>query len=178
MLESLSVRLDALENHRAGFVACLDGLPAEARHVSPEVGAWSGAQLMEHLIASERFFRLNKPRGKPFTVATSGIRAQILNRVLSLPLRFRTPRGATAIAPASEPDFEALKTEWSTLRSSWRDGLALYQSADLSRIALRHPIAGKLTVRHALDVFIAHGRHHDRQLARIVAHAAATVPSA
>ena len=163
-------RLHALDAHRAALSRQLDALPDAVVHTSPAPGAWSLAQLAEHLFRIDRGLDLST--ADPSELAPSGLsrlrsRAgrRMLESVLSLPIRIPAPRSATPVMPSDSPRWADVRGAWDELRAEWQ-GLA---ETDPARVAYRHPIAGPLRLDDALAFLLAHHRHHDAQVRRTLA---------
>ena len=168
MIAALRVRLDALEAHRARFCATVDALPEPVQHAVPAPGAWSLAQLGEHLLRIDRGLVLGGPASFPAR-ATSRLRAGALRGVLALPLRIPAPPGAGAILPSAGARWPGVREAWAELRASWPAAFEPLAAADLGRVAFRHPLAGPFCVADALDFLHTHHRHHDAQVRRTLA---------
>jgi hypothetical protein len=167
MIEPLRRRLDALDDHRLRLVERVDALGAGAWARPAAPGAWSAAQLADHLLRIDAFLRLD---GRPGAAgATSGLRRRALGAVLGLPLRIPAPPGAEAVMPAAAPHYPDVRDRWAALRADWRRTMDDFSEADLRRMAYRHPLLGPFALPDALDFLLDHHRHHDPQLERIAA---------
>ena len=159
--------LDALESHRLALTARLDALPAGAVHQSPAPGAWSPAQIAEHLVRIERTMRLDGRLASPLAATVASAKTVLMNGILALPVRYPMPPGAVSrIAPSPQSDWDEVKAEWETLRSSWREALPALTKRT---VVFKHPLIGLLCVPDALRFVLAHHRHHDAQIARTLA---------
>ena len=152
---------DALDAHRAAFTAHLDALPASVVHEKPAPGAWSLAQLAEHLVRIDAGLRLDGPAASATARVTSGLRSRALAGVLALPLRIPAPPSAAGVMPSADPRWPDVRERWAALRAGWRRAAP----AD-GAVAFQHPIAGPFLAEDALAFLLAHHRHHDAQIRR------------
>ncbi|WP_420456426.1 DinB family protein [Rubrivirga sp.] len=156
--------LHALDAHRAAFTARLDALPEAVVHASPGPGAWSLAQIADHLA---RIDGLVRPDGKPagtLARATSRARGRAMAAIISLPVRYPAPPGAGRILPEAAPRWPEVRERWAGVRTRWHTA-----EPGEDAVALRHPIAGPLLWDDALAFVLAHHRHHDAQVRRTLA---------
>lgn len=143
--------------------ARLDALPPEAVHAAPAPGAWSLAQLAEHLLRIDRGLRLDGPGAGHLGTARSRLGAGVLAVVLGLPVRIPAPPSARHVMPSGAPAWPEVREAWAALRAGWR---ATVPEADAAAVAYRHPLAGPLRLDDALAFLLAHHRHHDAQVRR------------
>ena len=153
--------LAALEAHRAALASRLDALPEAAVHAAPAPGAWSLAQIADHLCRVDAALADGGPAG-PGVRATSGARCAALRAVLALPLRIPAPPSAAGVMPDAEPRWPAVRARWAGVRAAWPE-------VGPDAVAYRHPLFGPFLPDDALAFLLAHHRHHDAQVARTLA---------
>lgn len=156
--------LDALAAHRAAFAARLDALPEAVVHAAPAPGAWSLAQLAEHLVRIDAGLEVAGPPASAAVRATSGARSRALAGVLSLPVRIPAPPSAAGVMPSADPRWPEVRAQWGKVRAGWRAAPAAGDA-----VAYRHPLAGPFLFEDALRFLLAHHRHHDAQVERTLA---------
>lgn len=159
----MSARAD-LDRHRAAFTALLDGLDAAAVHAAPGPGAWSLAQLAEHLVLIDAGLVPTGPPAPALVRATSGARAAALCAVLALPVRIPAPPAARGVMPSAAPSWPEVRRAWAAVRAGWPGadgGHGAYR-----HVAYRHPLFGPFVLADALRFLRAHHRHHDAQVRR------------
>lgn len=154
--------LHALDAHRSALTARLDTSPEAAVHASPAPGAWSLAQVAEHLVLIDSGLRFDGRPAPPLVRATSAVRSAAIQGVLRLPLRIPAPPSAGPILPSTAPRWPEVRARWAALRAGW---VAL-DDAEADRVAFRHPLAGPFLLDDALAFLLAHHRHHDAQVER------------
>ena len=154
--------LRELETHRAGFTRLLDGLPSDIVHATPSAGAWSLAQIAEHLALIDAGLRLGGPKMPAAGWATSRARAAALRAVFALPVRIPAPPGAEGVMPSANPRWPEVRERWAATRAGWRGA----EVRCAGRVAYAHPLLGPSLLRDALAFLLAHHRHHDAQVRR------------
>ncbi|MEM1117641.1 MAG: DinB family protein [Bacteroidota bacterium] len=162
----IAARLGALDAHRLAFTDRLDGLPSEIVHTAPAPGAWSLAQLAEHLFIIDRGLVLGGPEAGALGTVRSRLGATALRGILSLPVRIPAPPSAQGVMPSASPRWPDVRDAWAALRADWHRALP---EADPTSVTYRHPIAGPLRLDDALAFLLAHHRHHDAQVRRTLA---------
>ena len=156
--------LGALGAHRAGLAARLDALPDAVVHAPPGPGAWSLAQLAEHLALIDGGLVLDGPPASPAARATSRARSLGVRSVLALPVRIPAPPSAAGVMPSAAPRWPEVRERWAAVRAGWGRG-----PAGARAVAFRHPLAGPFLLDDALAFLLAHHRHHDAQVRRTLA---------
>ncbi|MFN3597566.1 MAG: DinB family protein [Rubricoccaceae bacterium] len=188
MIAALASRHAALAARREAFLNALEGLPADVLARAPAPGAWSLAQLAEHLYrveeqvvaGAERARARPSSRGLP---ALPRLRAAVLRAVLRLPVRIPAPRGAGAVLPSDAPDMPAVAAAWRALDARRERAFGTMDAAWLRRPAFRHPLLGLMPPHDALAFAAQHFDHHVAQLRRTLeavapVHAARAEPVA
>ena len=153
--------LDRLESHRAEVAVRLDALPEEVVHAAPSPGAWSLAQIADHLVRIDEKVRPEGPTPSRLVRLTSRARGSLMAGVISLPVRFPMPPNVRGIRPDAAPRWPDIRDRWAEMRRRWH-------AADPpdATVAFRHPIVGPLAWPDTLAFLLAHHRHHDAQIER------------
>ena len=154
----------ALDAHRARLTAKLDALPGAVVHAAPAPGAWSLAQLAEHLALIDGGLTFDGPPVSSASRTTSWVRCAGIRAVLALPLRIQGPPSAAYVMPSGAPRWPEVRERWVALRAGWR-----HAAASSDAVAFLHPIAGPFVGADALAFLLAHHRHHDAQVRRTLA---------
>ena len=153
--------LNALDAHRVEVTARLDALPESIVHAVPSPGAWSLAQLAEHILRIDGGLQIDASPAPLWVRATSPVRSRLLCRFLSLPIRIPAPPSAAGVMPSAEPRWADVRQRWAVMRARWRSALERPEV-----VAYRHPILGPFLLEDALAFLLAHHRHHDAQIRR------------
>lgn len=147
-----------LEAHRLCVTERLDALPDEVVHAQPAPGAWSLAQVAEHLFKIDAGLEVAGVSPSRPVRWTSRARCAVLCGVLALPVRIPAPPSARGVMPSSAPRWSGVRERWTALRAAW--------PADLEGAGFRHPLFGPFVGADALAFLLAHHRHHDAQIRR------------
>lgn len=163
-----------LETQRNKFTELYNSLTIEQLRFKPEPESWNLLQVMGHIVKSERLtlaYIQRKVRSNddiPKAGFDSWFRYLVLQIAFYLPFKFKAPK----IAQVDEeyPDFELMKTEWDQLRSGFKELIETTDSEILVKAVFRHPRAGMLNMKQALEFLGVHISHHQKQVERIRSH--------
>jgi DinB superfamily len=171
MHSEIQLRFERLQNSKQRFE---DMINAAARdpHAAPE-GEWSIAQVVEHLLASEKgtlgYMKKKSSGGwdaledeaEQHRVSSAAINARLeSNERYKAPDVLPEPTNALAL--------HALFSTWNELRNEMSAFLESVEPQHLRKLVFRQPAAGMLTVLQTLEFMDAHLRHHIPQIERII----------
>lgn len=183
MSRTLAIRLSRLDSQRADLLAELAPLTPAQLEYRPEPHAWSIAQVVAHLAATEEI-AVEMGRADAGGPGRTGggreggrtwrrrlrrwYRRTIVFGVLTFGVKVRMPRKVQEMVgePAPESAAAAL-ARWDAARASLAAYVATLGPADETRRLFYHPIAGWFDHREGLDFLRRHVRHHRRQIGRI-----------
>lgn len=172
MTPELQDVFDKLERQRAHVTALVQNL-SEDMYLQAPPGKWSIAQIVTHLITSERL-SLGYMRKKSLGIENlkdSGLRQDLLFVVLQLsqriPFRYKAPRAVVENTPATLSRHDAL-TQWNESRRALKDFLNGITPGYARRLIFRHPVAGMLNARQAVAFMNEHIYHHLPQIKRLL----------
>ena len=165
--------VSALHSEHERVARALDALSPEARLWRPAPGAWHAADVLEHLVKTEKVML----RGVRRHLAAGDARrdlgapapeaAAALTAFLRSGRRTRVPTAAARwVAPEGAP-YDGLRTEWDALPGLWRDALREMPEGLKGVTLTIHPVAGPLTAEGVLTFLADHAHHHLGQLARL-----------
>ena len=162
--------LDA--EHRA-VSDTLDAMTPGARLWRPAPEVWHAADVLEHLVKTERGMlrgvrrQVEAGERRREVGAPSPEAVDALSGFLRSDRRTRVPAAAARfVAPAGAP-YDELRAEWDAAPGLWRELLAALPP-ELEGVGLvQHPVAGPLTATGTVRFLADHAHHHARQLARI-----------
>lgn len=169
-MTDLDASLDRLDRDRAAVLALLDAMTPAQRAFRPAPGAWSPADVADHLAKAEsgqveivrRQVAAPRPLGPP-----SATRRWLVERLMRSGARVRMP---AAVAPRVAPTGVAFETSRAALAAAadgWRALAAAFPPAMADAGVFKHPAAGPLTLRGTVCFAAAHLDHHRRQIERI-----------
>ena len=169
MLPILRSRFDELERQRRAVVdELLRHSPAQLQF-RPAPGAWSLADLMQHLVLVEEstleFLRSKPPRPASTRTLAHRIRWAMFAMVAPRSIRVRVP--VAAVKPVGEVPVATLLTRWDAVREQLQAHLESITEAQLPMVVMKHPIGGPLPVLETLEFIRLHLVHHGHQIRRI-----------
>jgi hypothetical protein len=171
-------RLERLEASRARVLASLDGFDAVALNSPPAPGQWSALQVLHHVVTTEAltlgYIRKKMQAGPALENAgvASRLRLLALEVALALPIRVKAPSAVAEVPRAVE--LAVLRARWDEVRRGLSELVRTFPAELEGRLVFRHPLAGRMTLGHALGTLQAHLGHHVRQVERALARARAT----
>ena len=162
-----------LENERKQVFAEIEKMPP-ARYTFSDGRKWSIAQILTHLLTSERLsvgYMKKKSLGIN-SIQNSGLAEEVRYGLLKMSqripfLKYRAPKVVVENTPLALP-FEDLKREWQSLRDDLRTFLDSIDERNISKKIYKHPVAGRLNVKQAIGFFGEHFNHHLPQIKRLL----------
>lgn len=163
-----------LENQRRDIIKLYDTLSAKQLQFNPGLNEWNLLQVMRHLITAEKQSliyikrKIARHEDAPKTGLDSLLRHTLLKIALLLPIKFKAPK----IAEVKEdyPDFEEMKSEWESIRNEMKNLIKESDDDILAKALYRHPRAGMLNIKQAIEFIKTHTAHHQKQISRIKNH--------
>lgn len=171
MNSSLETVFEKLERQRSQILNRVKDLPEQKFTTAPP-GKWSIAQILMHLLASERLsvaYMTKKSLGID-SLKNSGLKQSLLSVLLKISqripaLKFKAPKVVVENTPAAL-SLEALISEWDKSRANLKQLLESIPERHLRKLIYKHPIAGMLNVRQAVKFMYEHVHHHSPQIDR------------
>lgn len=171
MKQKLHQTFSRLETQRKEVINQYRSLTTEQLRFRPGPGEWNLLQVLRHVVTAEKqsFIliqrKLNQEKSIKKTGIGSAVRHLLLKLALALPLKFKAPK----IAEVSEeyPDLEEALEEWKRLREEIREIIEENSEETLSKEIYRHPRAGYLNMKQALEFMETHISHHQKQMGRM-----------
>lgn len=170
MQAALARRFERLESARSRLLATLEGREASALNRAPGPGKWSALQILHHVVTAEAltlgYVRKKMQAGSalPRAGLASRLRLLALEVALASPLRVNAPAQVASVPPDVDP--AELGARWDGVRREWRELLEAFPPALVDRLVFRHPLAGRMSLEHALGTLEAHLAHHVPQVER------------
>lgn len=139
----------------------------------PDVGAWSIAEVAQHLLQVER--EVTRAATKPDVERRGHTRSArewiglgLFLAIVRLNMRVRIPQEvAGRVTPRSDPEIDSLWREWSEVQANLERFLQTVTPSELAQMAFKHPIIGPTPVKGMLSFLLKHFNHHMRQVERI-----------
>jgi uncharacterized damage-inducible protein DinB len=169
---SLLRLFDSIETQRNELLLLVKHLTREQLNAHPE-GKWSIAQILSHLITSEKLsvLYLNKKMLGIKEAPNTGLKEDLVMIALvisqRLPLKFKAPKVLAENTIIYET-VEQVKEEWEKTRRDLKQILIRFQDNQLKRKIYKHPIAGMLNINQALRFFREHIHHHTPQISHLL----------
>jgi DinB superfamily len=166
---SLETAFEKLERQRSQIINRVKDLPEQQFTTAPP-GKWSIAQILMHLLASERLsvaYMTKKSLGID-TLKDSGLKQSVLSVLLNVSqripaLKFKAPKVVVENTPAALP-LEELISQWDKSRANLKQLLESIPERHSRKLIYKHPIAGMLNVQQAVKFMYEHVHHHSPQI--------------
>jgi hypothetical protein len=173
MHPDLQQLFERIENQRNDLLSRVEKLTPEQYRFSKN-GKWSIAQILTHLITSERLsFGYMKKKSLGIDKAgDSGIIEDLRYALLKISqriafLKFRAPKIVVENTPAAM-SFPEVKKEWADLRGDIKTFLEKIDEKNIRKKIYKHPVAGRLNVKQAIGFLSEHINHHLPQINRLL----------
>jgi uncharacterized damage-inducible protein DinB len=163
-----------IETQREEVLTLISLLSKDQLLKNPAPGKWSVSQIISHLIMTERLsvnYMKKKIQGIEQT-ADSGLLEEskmvLLKISQRLPgLKFKAPKYVLENTVLYD-DLETLKLEWDKTRAEFQEFLEKVEDRHLDRKIYKHVAVGYLNVKHAVQFFGEHVRHHTPQIKKLL----------
>lgn len=173
MSPHLQSLIDQLESQREGILEDIRGFTTEKLTRTPSPGKWSIAEILSHIITAERMSLLymqKKIQGISET-KDSGLMEEAKMVVLKISqrlpgLKFKAPKRVIENT-AQYAELSTIIAAWTQVRQELRLLLDQIPDSLLRRLVYKHPLAGYLNVKQALQFFYEHVYHHTPQLKKL-----------
>ncbi len=173
MNAKLTAQFATIEKSRKDLFDDLKSYDDEVINKKPSPGAWSIAQVAEHLILGEEnsLKYLQKKTLDTSKVPVAGLRSKwrflLTNTVFVLNISFKAP--AIVVPPDSFVTVEELDKKWARVRNDTYQLLNRLPEADYKREIWKHAVAGKMDIYQMLSFFNIHFNRHRKQIYRTLA---------
>lgn len=147
-------------------------LSTEQLNAHPK-GKWSIAQVLSHLISSERLSvnYMNKKilgiQEAPDSGLADACKTILLIVSQRLPLKFKAPKVLVEKTVQYQSALQLIEA-WEKTRHELKEVLARLNDDQLKRKIYRHPLAGMLNIQQALRFFREHIIHHTPQIKNLL----------
>ncbi len=166
-MPSIETIIGKLALAQTGFLRAADAVGADLWKTSPEIGAWSAAELVAHLTMAERHIlgtadrmtqkpALAAPLYKRLHLPLAIVEARLIRRKTPIPVR-----------PELVREKEAMLGELGEVRGRTLAFLNETRNRDLSAYGWRHPFLGRLDFYEWFEFIGAHEIRHTKQMQEI-----------
>lgn len=170
---SLTAQYNAIEKSRKELFDDLRNYDDDVINKKPSPGAWSIAQVAEHLIIAEEgsLKYLQKKTQDTSKVPVAGLGSKwrffLTNTVFVLNINFKAP---PVVVPSNNfATIQELDTRWTKVRSETFQLLNKLPEADLKKEIWKHAVAGKMDIYQMVAFFNMHFNRHRKQVYRTLA---------
>ncbi len=173
MKEKTQRIFDRLEAQRGRIIDEYGHLTTDQLRYKPAPDQWNLLQVLRHLVTAEQQSLIYIQRKMkiheniPKAGLESYVRHLLLKIALYLPIKFKAPK--IAAVHEEYPDFETMISEWEATRSELQILLEKSDSKILAKELYKHPRAGLMNMKQALEFFESHIKHHQKQINRLIA---------
>lgn len=162
--------LSELEQQKAETLDLLHGWAPARLAYRPALGAWTAAEVIDHIAKVERGIVAAAQRGllKPHRI---GLRDRLgflfIERIFLSPRRVKVPASAPQILPEPDVNLLTARLRWDESRNQLAQLLAQTAPEQMREGVFQHPVSGWMSVPQILRFFSVHVEHHRFQLARL-----------
>ena len=173
--ETLEI-FERLEVQRRDIIATYNLLSTAQLQFHPNKNHWNLLQVMRHLVTAEILSlkyierKIKNKDNVPKTGIGAASRNLILKAALHLPVKFKAPK--VAEVKEKNPDLETMISEWDEVRSKFKELLEASDEETLKKALYKHPRAGMLNIKQAVEFIESHITHHRKQMEKIMLDAA------
>jgi uncharacterized damage-inducible protein DinB len=173
MNAALQKQFSELEKSRKDLFEDLRSYDDEVINRKPAPGAWSIAQVVEHLIKAEEnsLIYLQKKTQDTSKIPVAGLRSQwryfLTATVFMTNIKYKAP--AIVVPSESFATIKQLDQHWAKVRKDTFELLNHLPEADLKKEIWKHAVAGKMNVTQMLAFFNMHFNRHRKQVYRTLA---------
>ncbi|MBA3557627.1 MAG: DinB family protein [Gemmatimonadaceae bacterium] len=168
MKPDFRAQVAVLEQRRGALLQEVGALPEAQLTFQPMSGAWSIAQIIEHLLLVEGGI-VERVTTRP----PRAVRIRVRDRLgyaavwvaLSYGLRVKAP--IQSVMPQKGITLSDAAEQWRSILQTLLAHLEVMRDEDLSLSVFKHPIGGPMTIAEALLFITRHFDHHLRQIARV-----------
>lgn len=170
--QNLEKQLLSLEKQKSSIIGEYKSLQPGQRKFRPGPDDWNLLQVLRHIVTAEQQslllirHKIRHAENLPKAGTGARLRHLLLKIALWLPIKFKAPK----IARMNEqnPDFDKIVSDWEEVRSDLQQIISDNSEDTLSKALYKHPRAGLLNMKQALEFFERHIDHHQKQIDRLI----------
>jgi hypothetical protein len=168
-MRDLTRRLRKIDDLRSNLLDEVGALDPQTLKARPIPGKWSILEVVEHLVLSEQdvmngIFNPSSLQPRKRTLRDR-LAFLLVMFILRFPIPVRTP--SSGMVPRGKRSLGELRESWDQNLTALREFVAALDNGGLRQPVFRHPVAGPLTIRHAVAMQEVHLRRHARQIRKL-----------
>jgi hypothetical protein len=165
----LTRKLQAFDARRKALLDEMESLEPGKLLARPLPGKWSILEIVEHLVLAERVVFQGMPEPSQIKIREPRLKHRIRYLIVMFVLRTGIPVGVVspAMLPRGNRDLTELRRLWDENRAWLLAYIESLGPGGIRRAALRHPVAGPITLRQAVVMSRVHLDRHIRQIRRL-----------
>lgn len=170
---TLEQQFTKMEARRKQLLATFANRSDEELNRTPQAGAWSAIQVVQHLLGIEAGLvlylgkKLQNVEASPKSGLKNWFNLQKVRFFLAIPIKIKAP--AVAANVPSFASYADTLAQWDKARNELFGLLRNMNPNDLDRAIFKHPLAGYLNLHQMLTFIDLHVKHHEKQVARALA---------
>ena len=162
----LDTRMKTFDRARWGLLDELGALEPAKLVARPMPGKWSILEIVEHLVLAERTVLQGLPEAAELKEREPRLKHQLRYLLVLLVLKARIPVKVPtpAMAPSGTGDLGHWRRLWDENQAWLRSYIEDRAARSARGTALRHPVAGPISVEHGVVMSQLHLAIHTRQI--------------
>ncbi|REJ79087.1 MAG: DinB family protein [Acidobacteria bacterium] len=158
-------RISEFNSKRQALLDRLSDLDDDVLTSRPIEGKWSVIEIVEHMVVAEREVMMGLPEKDRIKVYNRSLKNKVMLKVVMFVLgRIRVKVPSKTMLPKGEQDLTKLRALWDENQEWFRRYVESCDEAALENAVFKHPVAGPINVRQAVDMSIAHLDAHSEQI--------------
>jgi DinB superfamily len=162
----LDKRLKAFDERRNALLDEMEALEPGKLLARPRAGKWSILEIVEHLVLAERVVFQGLPEPSQLKVREPRLKHRIRYLIVMFVLRTGIPVGVVspAMNPRGSRDLAELRRLWDENKAWLLAYIDYLGPQGIKQAALRHPVAGPISLRQGVVMSRVHLERHIRQI--------------
>ena len=173
-MRALEAIVRKLDRAQTNLLSAADRIPSDLWKTSSQEGAWSGAEVLAHVMSVERMVIATADRILQKQPKHTPLMKRFRLPFLLAEIRFVRMKTPVPIDPQLVREKEIMLSEMRELRGRTLAFLEETKGRDLRAYRWRHPLLGSLNAREWFSFLGSHQIRHEKQMREI----AAALPSA
>lgn len=160
-MEEFNVLWDALEDRRKSMTDRILKMPPEQQK-SGSSKAFSPAEVLDHMALTEEWYFPLMDKADRAALKPKGAKVNFLYRMVLRKLRSASSvPSMSAMTPKPDVKADDGAEHWGKVREELKSRL---EAVPLDEPVFRHPMFGRMSPRHVIEIFDAHTDYHEKRL--------------